>query len=56
MLSLKRYQPPQLRDIHAGVFGLPVESSGVGNAILAAGFCHLHTGIDLFQDPDNLFF
>lgn len=56
MLSLERLQSAQLRDIHAGVFGLPVESSCVGNAVLAADFCHFRTGIDFFQDPDNLFF
>lgn len=45
-----------MRDGHAVVLALPLVKGGIADAMLAAGFPHLGTQFDLFQDADDLAF
>lgn len=54
-LGLDVLQVPQLRHLHAGVLVLPDVVRRLADAVLAARLGHLRAGLDLLEDPDDLF-
>ena len=46
----------QLRHLHVGVFTLPNVIRRFADAVLAAGLGDASPSLDLFEDPDDLFF
>ena len=53
---LKIPQPAQLRNVHAGVLGLPGVVGRLADAALPDRLADLRAGFDFPEDPDNLFF
>lgn len=49
-------QMPQLRHLHAGIFEISNVIGWLADPVLATGLADLCTGLDLFEDPDHLFF
>ncbi len=55
VLAFELAQPPGVVHVHAAVLGTPLVEGGVAEAALAARLLDRHAGLDLLEEPDDLF-